>query len=68
MIMVYFVVDEQNRLERRLDEMQETRDTADKVLSQLNTVLQQAELARKDREKIVAFLKNISAAVHTSEK
>ncbi|RZC62525.1 hypothetical protein C5167_024270 [Papaver somniferum] len=66
--MVYFVVHEQNRLERRLDEMQETRDTADEVFSQLSTVLQQAELARKEREKTFAFLKNISAAVHTSEK
>ncbi|KAI3960306.1 hypothetical protein MKW98_017030 [Papaver atlanticum] len=66
--MVYFVVDEQNSLEERLDQMQETRDAADKFISKYSTFLPQVRLAREHTEEMVAFLKNNSTAVHTSKK
>ncbi|MCL7041096.1 hypothetical protein MKW94_015066 [Papaver nudicaule] len=61
-VMVYYVVDKQNRLEERLDKMQERQETVEKRLSGSSSILSQVNLQRKEREKMVAFLKNNSTA------
>ncbi|MCL7023508.1 hypothetical protein MKW94_006790 [Papaver nudicaule] len=59
---VCLVLGAQKRLEKKLDKMQESREYIEKQFGgQYSKFLPQMELERKDREKMIAFLKDNSA-------
>ncbi|RZC62529.1 hypothetical protein C5167_024282 [Papaver somniferum] len=57
---VYYLVGAQNILEKRLDELHESTEFVECVLNKQkkNAFLPQLQLIRKDKEKMVAFLKS----------
>ncbi|KAI3956236.1 hypothetical protein MKW92_046889 [Papaver armeniacum] len=57
---LWYLVDAQKRLEVRINELQESTEFVEWLLTDqnYNAFLSEMKLARKDKEKMVAFLKN----------